>query len=217
MQVIRPQAPQVLVRDLWVPEDLKRKIAAFNPRSDLGRIVRECFKYLPAEQVAELIDRVSSVVVVESQLELAHYGARKGLRFEHDLGVVCRKVVTNNGVGFIVDAFQNLVEVETMKYHGLGTGTNAEAAADSALQTELTTEYNPNSTRATGTTTESASNAYRTVATNTLDGAAAVTEHGVFSASSAGVLLDRSVFSVVNLAASDSLESTYTLTFTAGG
>lgn len=214
-------APQVLVRDKWLPDELSRKIAAFNPRSELGRMVRECFKYLPAEQVAELIDRVSSVVVAESELALRHIAPSKFLGPEvlviTDLGVVCRKVVTNNGVGFIVDAFQNLVELENMKYHGLGTGTNAEAAADSALQTELTTQYNPNSTRATGTTTESASNAYRTVATNTLDEAAAVTEHGVFSASSAGVLLDRSVFSVVNLAASDSLESTYTLTFTAGG
>lgn len=215
-------APQVLVRDKWLPDELSRKLAGFNPRSELGKLIRECFKYLPAEQVAELVERVSSIVVVESQLELTHFVplSPKGLSGPckiREFGVVSRKVVTNNGVGFIVDAFQNLVEVETMKYHGLGTGTNAEAAADSALQTELTTEYNPNSTRATGTTTESASNAYRTVGTNTLDGAAAVTEHGVFSASSAGVLLDRSVFSVVNLAASDSLESTYTLTFTAGG
>ena len=54
------------------------------------------------------------------------------------------------------------------------------------------------------------------MATNTVDGAAAVTEHGIFSAASGGILLDRSVFSVINLASGDSIQSTYQLTFTAG-
>lgn len=136
-----------------------------------------------------------------------------------DYGLVSMRVVTDTGVGFIVDAFQNLVEAENMKYHGLGTGTNAEAAGDTALQTELTTEYNPNSTRATGTTTEGASgNIYRTVATNTIDsGTPAVTEHGVFSASSAGVLLDRSKFAAINMVANDGLQTTYDLTLASGG
>lgn len=136
-----------------------------------------------------------------------------------DYGLVSMRVVTNNGVGYIVDAFQNLVELENMKYHGLGTTNTAEAAADGALAAELSTAYNPDNTRATGTTEEGASgNIFKTVATNTVDGVAAVVEHGVFSqaATGGGVLLDRSVFTVINLAASDSLQSTYQLTFTAG-
>ena len=139
---------------------------------------------------------------------------------EHlELGLASLRVVTNNGVGYIVDAFQNLVELENMKFHGMGTGTNAEAAADSALQTELTTQYNPDNTRGTGSTTEGAgANVYRTVGTNTIDtGTPAVTEHGIFSASSAGVLLDRSVFAAVNLVSGDGITFTYDLTFTAGG
>lgn len=137
-----------------------------------------------------------------------------------DFGLASLRVVTTVGVGFIVDAFQNIVEVETMKYHGIGTGTNAEASADTALQTELTTQYNPNSTRATGTTTEGASaNTYRTVGTNTPDASVAITEHGIFSdpTVASGVLLDRSVFSAVNLnGTGDSLETTYELTLPAG-
>lgn len=137
---------------------------------------------------------------------------------EFDIGLLSLRVVTNNGVGFIVDAFQNLTELENMKFHGMGTGTNAEAAGDSALQTELTTQYNPDNTRATGTTTESASNIYRTVGTNTIDsGTPAVTEHGIFSAASSGTLLDRSVFSAINLASGDGITFTYDLTFTSGG
>jgi hypothetical protein len=128
-------------------------------------------------------------------------------------------VVTNNGVGYIVDAFQNLVELENMKYHGVGTGGTAEAAGDSALVTESTTALNPDSTRGTGTTTESASNAYQTVGTVTFDGSAAITEHGIFSqaATGGGVLLDRSLFSAINVVSGDSIQFTYTLTFTAGG
>jgi hypothetical protein len=134
-------------------------------------------------------------------------------------GVLSYRVVTNNGVGFIVDAFQNSVELEIMKYHGVGTGNTAEAAADSALVTESTTALNPDSTRGTGTTTESAANAYQTVGTVTFDGSAAIVEHGIFSqaATGGGVLLDRSVFSAINVASGDSIQFTYTLTFTAGG
>lgn len=138
-----------------------------------------------------------------------------------DYGTVSQRVVTTAGVGYIVDAFQNLVEVENMKFHGFGTGTNAEAAGDTQLQTELTTQYATDNTRPTGTTTEGASaNIYRTVATLSPDtgGTIAVTEHGIFSANSAGVLLDRSVFSAVNVvAAADSLQTQYDLTFSSGG
>lgn len=135
-----------------------------------------------------------------------------------DLGLASMRVVTNNGVGFIVDAFQDLAELETMKYHGIGTGAAAEAASNTALGAEATTQLNPDNIRALGTTTEAAANIYRTVATITVDGSVAATEHGVFSAASvgSGVLLDRSVFSVVNLAAGDSIQTTYDLTIAAG-
>lgn len=139
-----------------------------------------------------------------------------------DYGVLGRKVVTDAGVAFIVDGFQNLVELENMKYHGFGTGTTAEAAGDTALVTELTTEYATNNTRPTGTTTEGATgNIFRTVATLSPDsgGTLAITEHGVFSqaANSGGTLLDRSKFAAVNLVAGqDSLQVTYDLTLTSG-
>lgn len=137
-----------------------------------------------------------------------------------DFGLASMGVVTTTGVNFIVDAFQNLTEVENLKFHGLGTGTNAEAAGDTALQTELTTQYNPDNTRATGSLTEGASaNVFRTAGTNTVDAAAAVTEHGILSqaATGGGTLLDRSVFSVINLAGGDALTTTYDLTLPSGG
>jgi len=132
-------------------------------------------------------------------------------------------VVTTAGVNFLTDAMQGITEPEILKFHGIGTGTTAEAVGDTALVTELTTEYNPNSTRATGSLTEGAgANIFRTIGTNTLDsGTPAVTEHGIFSqaATGGGTLLDRSVFTAINLNGGngDGLQTTYDLTFPSGG
>jgi hypothetical protein len=134
-------------------------------------------------------------------------------------GLASMRVVTDTGVGYIVDAFQNSVELENMKYHGFGTGTTAENANQTALITELTTQYATDNTRPTGTTTEGATaNIYRTVGTLSPDASVAITEHGIFSqaANSGGVLLDRSVFSAVNLISGDSLQVTYDGTFSSG-
>lgn len=135
-------------------------------------------------------------------------------------GLVSTRVVTTAGVNWLVSAFANTVEPEIMKYHGVGTGTTAEATADTALVTESTTALNPDSTRATGTTTVGASNnIYRTVGTVTFDATAAITEHGIFSqaATGGGTLWDRSVFSAINVISGDSIAFTYEATFSAGG
>lgn len=133
-----------------------------------------------------------------------------------DLGVVSCRVVTDTGVGFIVDAFQNLVELENMKYHGFGTGGTAESASQTALVTELTTQYATDNTRPTGSTTETSANIFRSVGTLSPDATVAITEHGLFSATSSGVMFDRSLFSTINLVSGDSLQITYDLTLTSG-
>lgn len=176
-----------------------------------GLVYRADLARLAPEQLRRLAELLAANVDVRRLP--AHFG---GLVL--DYGVLSRRKVTTVGVNFIVDAFQNLVELENLKYHGFGTGTNAESNGDTTLQTELTTEYVSNNTRPTGTTTEGASaNIYRTVATLSPDsgGTLAITEHGIFdqAANSGGTLLDRSVFSAVNLvASSDSLQITYELT-----
>lgn len=137
-----------------------------------------------------------------------------------DYGLASLRVVTTVGANYLVDALQNIVEPELLKFHGIGTGGTAEAVGDTTLVTELTTQYNPDNTRATGSLTEGASaNIFRTVGTNTVDSAVAITEHGIFTqaATGGGTLLDRSLFSVINLANGDSLQSTYDLTINTGG
>lgn len=170
--------------------------------------------------LARLVARVTHLPVLYGTLTLVVVRAN-GERVP--LGLAGLKLVTTAGVNYLVDAFQGTVEPENLKYHGFGTGTNAEAVGDTALQTEETTQYAADNTRPTGTTTEGASaNIYRTVATYSPDsgGTRAITEHGVFSqaATGGGTLLDRTVFAAVNLVAgSDSLQATYELTLPNGG
>jgi hypothetical protein len=219
---IRERFDRVIAAGNWPAKELNlREIAHYGlPRTGLDDRVNAWrtanFRHLMRGVMRALAARSLRVSHFYGSLYLTHI---RGEGEVLELGLASMRVVTTAGVNFIVDAFANTTELENLKYHGLGTGANAEAAADTALQTELTTEYNPNSTRATGSTTEGASaNIYRTVGTNTVDASAAVTEHGIFSqaATGGGTLLDRSVFSVVNLASADGLQSTYDLTLAAG-
>ena len=214
-------AVELLVRDVWVPNQVKTALG-WSPKTRLGETIRECLKYLPMDLAAELIDRISSTVVLESSLAIVVFRGPKLPNVwssVEDYGCVGHKVITTAGVNYLVDAWQNSVELENFKYHALGTGSTAEANGDTALVTELTTEYTGD-VRATGTTTEGASaNIFRTVGTNTLDGTpgAALREHGIFSASTSGTLWDRTVFSSITLSSGDALQSTYDMTASAGG
>lgn len=138
-----------------------------------------------------------------------------------ELGLASFRVVTTAGVTDICTRFAgtSAASIANYKFHGFGTGTTAESSADTALVTELTTQYAVDNTRPTGSQAAS-TNTYTTIATLSPDsgGTIAITEHGVFSAASSTTLLDRSVFSAVNLVAgSDSLQVTYVLTLAAGG
>lgn len=124
-------------------------------------------------------------------------------------------LIVNAGENWLVDCWQGTYEPETMKYHGVGTGTTAAAEGDTGLETESTTALNPDSTRATGSLTEGASaNVLRTVGTVTFDGSAAITEWGLFNqaATGGGTLWSRVVFAAINVASGDSIQFTYDLT-----
>lgn len=138
-----------------------------------------------------------------------------------ELGLISLRVVTTAGVTAICSHLNNNgATISTLNFHGYGTGGSAEAVGNTTLTTELTTEYVSNNNRPTGTQGAS-TNTYTTVATLSPDsgGTLAITEHGIFSqaANSGGTLLDRTLFSAVNLVAgSDSLQTTYVLTLPAG-
>lgn len=129
-----------------------------------------------------------------------------------DYGVVSRRVVTTTGVAWLATAFTNTVEAETLNFHDVGTGTNAEAVGNTGLQTSY------GGARATGTqSTPGSTNIYQTQATFSFSGSFAITEHGLFTASTSGTLFDRSVFSAINVVSGDSLQTTHQTTFPSGG
>ncbi len=222
---LAPPRLEIVSKRAWVPEPLAANLKHANPRTDLGRAIRNLTQYqhlLPADALGELLEALSRSVVLQSQLSIMVHRVdpeTRRLTSIEDYGPVGWKVITDVGVGYLVDSWQNSVELENQKYHGLGTGSTAENQTDTALVTELTTEYTGN-VRATGTTTEGASaNIFRTVATNTLDGTpgAALREHGIFSASTVGVLWDRTVYAAITLSSGESLATTYDMTASANG
>ena len=166
--------------------------------------------------LAWLFSRITEIPTVVSSLSIR---VRRANGEWVDYGTVCYRVVTDAGVAFIVDDMDNsATDITTLNYHGVGTGVTAESAAQTALATESTTVLNPDSTRATGTKSQPSANILRSVGTLTFDGSAAITEHGIFSqaATGGGTLLDRSLFAAINVAAADSIQFTYDLTFTSG-
>lgn len=234
MMQVMPASRLTVVKDSWIPDELQHALRTYNPRTEFGRLIKDTAKLLPDYAMAmELLQHVSRIVVIESSLSAKVFRSREvdvpwtafplhEVKVE-DYGVVGRKSITDAGVGFLVDAWQNIVELEIMKYHGLGTGTTAEAVtgAGSALVTELTTEYNPDNTRATGSLTEGATAlVFRSVGTNTLDGTpgAALREHALVSlATGAPVTWDRTLFAAITLSSGDGLQTTYDMTGTSGG
>jgi hypothetical protein len=190
-------------------------------RSRLGRLIQQACWYLSDDLAAELMDALSSVMLVESSLRLEHLHGRQS---DHpgrvdDYGVVSRKVITDAGAAAVVNGFRNTFEIELFNFHGLGTGAGAEAVANTALTTELTTQYSTDNTRPTGTQTAPAANQYQSVATITVDANVSITEHGLFSqaAVGGGTLWDRSLFTALALNSGDSIIATYIATITSGG
>jgi hypothetical protein len=102
-------------------------------------------------------------------------------------------LVVNTGKDAVIDRLQ-AAAVAVHDYQAIGTGTNAAAAGDTALQTEVA--------RGQGALTQPTSTTDRLVTTFAAGtGTGAITETGRLNAASTGNLFARQVFSVVNKAA----------------
>lgn len=220
-------APSRLVRPAHrhhLPPELRQAIDSYQPRTLLGLSVRRALRHLPHDLALELLEAIQRAVVMESSLALVRINGPLGVHGDpgsrDDFGIVSRRLITDAGVAYLASDWNSGADdINLMNFHGIGTGSVAEAVTDTALGAESTTALNPDSTRATGTRSNPAANQFRSVGTLTVDAAVACTEHGLFSQAAVpgGTLWDRSVFSVVNLASGDSLQCTYTVTLSAGG
>ena len=120
--------------------------------------------------------------------------------------VQLKNLVVNTGLNYIVSRMKDTTAT-AMSHMELGTGTTAANAADTALGTAIS------GSRTALTSTTVSSNTITYVASFAAGtGTGAVTEAGIFNASSAGTMLCRTVFPVVNKQSGDSMTVTWTVT-----
>ena len=126
-----------------------------------------------------------------------------------DYGVVSVKKVTAAFAKHIVDALCSsgaALVLPMYVYHKMGTASGAEASGDTALGLAQ-------SGAESGTSTHGASSQlYASTAVITATTTLHIREHGIFSASTAGTLLDRSIVDNIDLITDDQVTWTYTLT-----
>jgi hypothetical protein len=117
-----------------------------------------------------------------------------------------KNLVVTVGKTFIASRMVG-VAAAVMGWMELGTGTTAAAVGDTTLQTVIS------ASRVALTSGTNASNVVTYVASFPAGtGTGAVTEAGVFNAASAGTMLCRTVFAVVNKGALDAMSITWTIT-----
>ena len=117
-----------------------------------------------------------------------------------------KNLVVTAGKGFIASRMKDATAT-AMSHMEVGTGTTAAAVGDTTLQTVVA------SSRTTLTSTTVTTNSVAYVCSFGAGvGTGALTEAGLFNAASAGTMLCRTVFSVINKGAADTLGITWTVT-----
>lgn len=118
-------------------------------------------------------------------------------------------LVVNTGLAYIASRMKDTTE-GVMTHMAIGSGTTAAAAADTALGSQLARVVLDSTTIVTTTVVGDSVQYVSTFAAGT--GTGAVTEAGLFNASSAGTMLCRTVFPVINKGALDTLVITWKVT-----
>lgn len=116
--------------------------------------------------------------------------------------------VVTAGLNHIADQLSASPGGSAMSHMAVGTGNTAVNPADTALVTE-------NDRNALTSRTDSGAVVTYVGTWSAGDATAALTEAGIFNAGAAGTMLARTVFSVINKGASDTLVITWTVTFAA--
>jgi hypothetical protein len=122
-----------------------------------------------------------------------------------------KNLVVNSGLAYIASRMTGTAK-SVMSHMALGSGTTAAAAGQTDLVSIL------GSREALDSTTISGTNDEKVVYLSSFeagDATGAVTEAGIFNAASSGDMLCRTVFSVVNKAADDTMSVTWTITLSA--
>jgi len=113
-------------------------------------------------------------------------------------------LVVDTGLNYISSRMKDATAT-AMSHMAVGTGTTAAASGDTALETESARVALDSST-----VTGASISYFATYPAGT--GTGALTEAGILNASSAGTLLCRTLFSVINKGAADTMTVTWTIT-----
>jgi len=173
-----------------------------SPRYIRGWINKQIAKWIP-----KLTD--GDVVTMSGQLR-AKYIFKNGPVV--DYGTLSYQKVTDDFAAYLVDLLQSGgTDVTEFFYHAAGTDNTAESSGDTELGSEIL--------RSTGSLDETSAQVFKSVATMTFPSSNSVLEHGLLNADSdgPGILMDRSVYTAIELNSSDQIEFTYELTVESGG
>jgi hypothetical protein len=122
-----------------------------------------------------------------------------------------KNLVVNAGLGYITSRMVGTAKA-VMSHMALGSGTTAAAAGQTDLVTILGAREVLDSTTISGANNQSV---VYVSSFEAGDATGAVTEAGIFNALTGGDMLCRTVFSVVNKGADDTLAVTWTITLSA--
>lgn len=143
-----------------------------------------------------------------------------GLKLRGDVALVLRdkkgnvkeernikNLIVDTGLNFICDRMKD--DETAMTHMALGSGSTAAAAGDTTLGSQL------GSREALDSSTVTNNQIVYVASFEAGDATGAVTEAGIFNASTGGTMLCRTVFSVVNKAADDTLSVTWSIQLSA--
>ena len=150
---------------------------------------------------------INEILKLSGQLNIVLKDKAGNVKDEREV----KNLVVNKGLEYIASRMKDASK-SVMSHMGLGSGTTAAAASQTDLVTLL------GAREALDSTTISGSNNEKVVYVSAFeagDATGAVTEAGIFNASSGGDMLCRTVFSVVNKAADDTMSVTWTITLSA--
>lgn len=144
----------------------------------------------------------------------------EGLKLRGDLDIVLldkdgcikesrheKNLVVATGLNFIVSRMSG-TSASVMSHMGIGSGSTGALTTDTDLESILGAREALDSTTVTDNTITYISSF------EAGEGTGAVTEAGIFNASTAGTMLCRTTFSVVNKGADDTLQITWVITLT---
>ena len=143
-------------------------------------------------------------LTITGQVSIQIFDAQGNLKDSRDI----KNLVVTAGKTFIASSMLKTTNSPAAMTHmALGTGTTAAAAGDTALQAAIA------GSRVTFSSATSSANVVTYVASFPAGtGTGAVTEAGIFNDPTAGSMLCRTVFSVVNKGANDAMSITWQIT-----